>query len=64
MVVERIETGSPKRFSGVTLEITKQKSAEENRQALEAQLQQAQKMESIGQLAASTLNLASSHHFA
>ncbi|MEI6206331.1 MAG: PAS domain-containing protein [Desulfuromonadales bacterium] len=39
------------RYVGVTLDITERKQAEEEKQALEQQLQQAQKLESLGVLA-------------
>ncbi len=43
--------GHPKGLSGVTRDITVRKQSEEEQNALEAQLRQAQKMESVGQLA-------------
>lgn len=45
------DAGEMTGVSGVTRDITERKEAEAARQALESQLQQAQKMESIGQLA-------------
>jgi len=43
--------GKPKYLAGYTIDITERKQAEEERKKLESQLQQAQKMESIGTLA-------------
>ena len=43
--------GNPIGFRGVLRDITERKRAEEERKALEAQLQQAQKMEAVGTLA-------------
>jgi len=45
------ETGNPIRFIGTVQDITERKQAEEEKAKLEVQLQQAQKMESIGSLA-------------
>jgi two-component system cell cycle sensor histidine kinase/response regulator CckA len=43
--------GNPIGFRGVVRDVTERKHAEEERKALEAQLQQAQKMEAVGTLA-------------
>jgi two-component system, cell cycle sensor histidine kinase and response regulator CckA len=43
--------GKPKRLSGVALDVTGRREADEERARLEHQLRQAQKMEAIGQLA-------------
>ncbi len=45
------EKGKPVRYVGTTLDISKRKEAEEEREKLWAQLAQAQKMESIGRFA-------------
>ena len=45
------ERGLPVRMIGITQDITQRKKAEQEHQKLHAQLQQAQKMESIGRLA-------------
>jgi len=47
----RDETGQPKAINGVIWDITESKGLEEERQRMEAQLLQAQKMESLGTLA-------------
>jgi len=49
--VYRNETGRPVRMLGTVQDITDRKQAEEERSRLEAQLRQAQKMETIGTLA-------------
>lgn len=50
-VIERESDGQPLRMSGTLLDITARKNAEAERHQLQAQLFQAQKMESIGTLA-------------
>ncbi len=50
-VTEGAATGGVTALLGVTRDITERKQAESDRAALEAQLQQAQKMESVGRLA-------------
>jgi two-component system cell cycle sensor histidine kinase/response regulator CckA len=45
------QQGQPTRMTGVCVDITARKQAEAERQALEAQLHQAQKLEAVGQLA-------------
>jgi PAS domain S-box-containing protein len=50
-VIERDKDGHPVRVTGIISDITKRKRAEEEKAKLEAQLQQAQKMESVGRLA-------------
>ena len=47
----RDEGGQPQRISGIIWDITETKRAEEEKAKLENQLQQAQKMESVGRLA-------------
>lgn len=47
----RDDDGQPARIVGVDLDITERKRAEEEREKLQAQLTQAQKMESVGRLA-------------
>ena len=49
--LERDEDGRPVLLSGIVMDITERKRAEEERAKLEAQLLQAQKMESVGRLA-------------
>jgi PAS domain S-box-containing protein len=51
MVVERGEDGSPIRVSGTQLDVNDRRQAEADRRALEAQVQHAQKLESLGVLA-------------
>jgi two-component system, cell cycle sensor histidine kinase and response regulator CckA len=50
-VVARDETGAPLRMVGAITDITARKQAEAERARLEAQLRQAQKLESVGRLA-------------
>ncbi|MFT5498912.1 MAG: two-component system cell cycle sensor histidine kinase/response regulator CckA [Kiritimatiellia bacterium] len=50
-VVERDDAGQPLRFSGISMDITEQKRDEVQRRELESQLQQVQRMETVGQLA-------------
>ena len=50
-VVERSVDGEPLLLSGTNTDITERKRAEEDRERLEGQLRQAQKMEAVGQLA-------------
>ena len=45
------ETGEPLYVQASLIDITQQKEAEDERQRLEAQLRQAQKMEAVGELA-------------
>ncbi|MBF0510350.1 MAG: PAS domain S-box protein, partial [Deltaproteobacteria bacterium] len=47
----RDDAGKPMRLNGILWDVTAQKKAEEERQKLETQLRQAQKMEAIGTLA-------------
>jgi PAS domain S-box-containing protein len=47
----RDETGKPYRFVGSTIDVTAQKQAQSDREQLEAQLRQSQKMEAMGTLA-------------
>ncbi len=49
--IERAESGDVTHYHGVLLDVTAQKLAEKQRQAMEAQLRQSQKLESIGTLA-------------
>lgn len=49
--VQKDETGKPLKVIGVVHDITEQKKAFDEKEKLKAKLQQAQKMESIGQLA-------------
>jgi PAS domain S-box-containing protein len=50
-IVSFTATGSPERFVGIAMNVTGRKQAEEERLALERQLQQGQKLESLGVLA-------------
>jgi two-component system cell cycle sensor histidine kinase/response regulator CckA len=50
-IIRRDEGGKPVRVCGTHLDVTDRKRAEEERERLHGQLMQAQKMESIGQLA-------------
>jgi two-component system cell cycle sensor histidine kinase/response regulator CckA len=50
-IAERSDDDHPARMTGVIADITARKVADEQRIALEAQLRQAQKMESVGRLA-------------
>ncbi len=50
-VIQRAPDGKALRMCGTHLDITARKHAEEDREKLEAQLYQAQKMEAVGQLA-------------
>lgn len=50
-VVKRDSSGKPVRATGTHLDITQRKKAEEERNVLEAQIQHAQKLESLGILA-------------
>ncbi len=45
------DVGQPRRLRGLTVEITEQKRAELERESLEAQLRESQKMEAVGTLA-------------
>ncbi len=45
------DSGKPSRYDGVIIDITERKQAEEEREKLQEQLIQAQKMESVGRLA-------------
>lgn len=51
VVYSRNENGSPRQIFGIIRNITENRKVEEERQRLQAQLQQSQKMESIGTLA-------------
>ncbi|MBI5331301.1 MAG: PAS domain-containing protein [Betaproteobacteria bacterium] len=48
--VRRDETGRPRRMTGINIDISERKLLEEEQRRLQAQLQQAQKMEALGQL--------------
>ena len=50
-VIQRDDDGRPLRVCGTHLDISDRKAAEEERDRLETQLRQAQKMEAVGQLA-------------
>jgi len=50
-LVLRGEDGNPERMLGINYDVTDSRHAEEERHKLESQLQQAQKMESVGRLA-------------
>jgi PAS domain S-box-containing protein len=51
VMLVRDDAGAPVRLVGTAIDITEQVSADEQRQRLEAQIQQAQKLESLGILA-------------
>ncbi|MFC1642043.1 PAS domain S-box protein [Myxococcota bacterium] len=50
-VIERDADGRATHYQGILIDITERRSAEEERKALQSQLQQAMKMEAVGRLA-------------
>ncbi|MCF8079711.1 MAG: PAS domain S-box protein [Desulfobacterales bacterium] len=50
-VLQKDELGNPVAFIGITRDITERRAVEEEQEKLQAQLNQAQKMESVGRLA-------------